>query len=197
VMALRPQVFADLGGFDEGYWNGNEDVDLCLRAGEAGWRVFYEPASVLTHQESASGTERFRATAANRERLTRRWAKRVVDERVAGGVVVAGPFGSGGQADELARSLAALAEGAGVPLVTRPWPERHDGWAHRLGPGQRLALSALGPKATAQWAAAEAGWLPEEAKVLAGPDELAAAGLLGDGAAQALMGLVGDDRRSA
>ena len=196
VMALRRQVFTGLGGFDESYWNGNEDVDLCLRAGEAGWRVWYEPASRLVHQESASGTERFREVTANRARLTARWAATVVDERVTDGVVVAGPFGAGGEADALARSLVSLADRAEVPVVTRAWPGRADGWAHRLGPGQRLVLSAQSPDESARCAAGEAGWLPEEAKLLSGPGELAAAGLAGEGAVEALRNLAGTTKRA-
>lgn len=33
-LIIRRQLFQDLNGFDTGYYNGNEDVDLCLRAGE-------------------------------------------------------------------------------------------------------------------------------------------------------------------
>ena len=38
-MLIRTNVFALLGGFDEGYINSAEDHDLCLRAGEAGYKV--------------------------------------------------------------------------------------------------------------------------------------------------------------
>ena len=51
---IRSEAFQDVGGFDEGYWNGYEDVDLCLALGAKGWRIVYEPASVLMHHESAS-----------------------------------------------------------------------------------------------------------------------------------------------
>jgi len=197
VMAMRRDVFEALGGFDEGYWNGNEDVDLCLRAAEAGWRVFYEPRSVLVHQESASGTERFRAVTANRARLTARWADKVLDERVTNGVVVAGPFGAGGEAGSLARFLVGIADQADVPLVTRPWPERHDGWAHRTGPGQQLVLSALGPEEAAACVAAEGDYLPENAKLIAGREQLADAGLLGEEAVACLLALTGGAKRSA
>ena len=189
VMAVRASLFESLGGFYEGYWNGNEDVDLCLSAGEAGWHVRYEPASVLVHQESASGTERFRATGANRMLLTTRWAAKVTDERVTDGALVVGPFGAGSGADTLARHLVSLADKAEVPVVTRAWPRRSDGWAHRLGPGQSLVLSSLSPEETAEYVAAEGDYLPEGVTVLAGEDELAGAGLLGDGAVSALVGL--------
>ncbi|MFO7609875.1 MAG: glycosyltransferase [Candidatus Krumholzibacteriia bacterium] len=58
-LLIRPELFAALGGFDDAYWNGNEDVDLCLRAGEAGWLVVYRPESTVIHYESQSGPERF------------------------------------------------------------------------------------------------------------------------------------------
>jgi len=50
-MLVRRSLFEDLGGFDEGYRNGFEDVDLCLRARELGFRVVFEPASELVHLE--------------------------------------------------------------------------------------------------------------------------------------------------
>jgi GT2 family glycosyltransferase len=41
-----------LGELDEGYEMAFEDVDYCLRAWDAGLRVLYVPAAVLTHFES-------------------------------------------------------------------------------------------------------------------------------------------------
>ena len=38
LMVMRRKVFESLGGFDEGYFYGQEDVDLCLKALEAGLR---------------------------------------------------------------------------------------------------------------------------------------------------------------
>jgi hypothetical protein len=35
-LAIRRSDFELFGGFDEGYWNGYEDVDLCLAARAAG-----------------------------------------------------------------------------------------------------------------------------------------------------------------
>lgn len=72
-LAIRRPLFFELGGFFEGYWNGNEDVDLCLQAGDAGWTVRYEPGCVVTHHESASGHERWSQVRENIELLNTRW----------------------------------------------------------------------------------------------------------------------------
>ena len=76
-MAIRRDVFFRLGGFDEGFRNGYEDVSLCLDARQAGWSVVYEPASVVTHQETASGPVRLAALRENIARLQQLWAARV------------------------------------------------------------------------------------------------------------------------
>jgi GT2 family glycosyltransferase len=53
-LALRRQAFDRLGGFDGGFLNSLEDVDLCLRLGETGGEVHYCPAATVVHLESAS-----------------------------------------------------------------------------------------------------------------------------------------------
>ncbi|MGH9069525.1 MAG: glycosyltransferase, partial [Acidimicrobiales bacterium] len=174
VLAMRAGDFSDLGGFDEGYWNGYEDVDLCLRVGEAGMVVRYEPASVLTHHESASGPERYSAVAPNRQRLTRRWMGKVTDERTHDGVMVVAPFGRGDRADGAGRQLVALAEAAEVAVVTRAWPTRGgEPFAHRLGPWQRLVLCPDEMDQGAQDGLAGPG---RAVRVVAGQDALDLAG---------------------
>lgn len=71
-MLVRADVFKALGGFDEAYVNGYEDVDLCLKAREAGHRIVYTPDSVLVHHESVSDG-RHRHNDANIQLLHRRW----------------------------------------------------------------------------------------------------------------------------
>jgi GT2 family glycosyltransferase len=56
-MLLRREVYEQLGGFDEAFQMYVEDVDLCLRAWDAGLRVVYCPKSLLVHLESASVTD--------------------------------------------------------------------------------------------------------------------------------------------
>lgn len=78
LMAVRRDAFVEVGGFDEGYWCGYEDVDLCLALGAAGWEVRFVPESTATHLESVSGAERWRAVRANVQRLQDKWATREV-----------------------------------------------------------------------------------------------------------------------
>ncbi len=66
-------LYERLGGLDEGYWNGYEDVDYCLKVRREGMRVVYAGDAVLYHFESQSGIQRFRRTAWNTELLQRRW----------------------------------------------------------------------------------------------------------------------------
>jgi N-acetylglucosaminyl-diphospho-decaprenol L-rhamnosyltransferase len=49
AMLVRRDVFERLGGFDEGFFMYYEDVDFCLRAGEAGYDVRVEPAFAVHH----------------------------------------------------------------------------------------------------------------------------------------------------
>ncbi len=74
-MLVRPEVFRAVGGFDEAYVNGYEDLDLCFKVREAGHRVVYTPASVLTHHESVSDG-RFLQTRHNEDLLERAWMGR-------------------------------------------------------------------------------------------------------------------------
>jgi GT2 family glycosyltransferase/glycosyltransferase involved in cell wall biosynthesis len=52
AMYLKREALDAIGQFDETFGMAYEDVDLCLRAWEAGFRVWYAPDSVLTHLES-------------------------------------------------------------------------------------------------------------------------------------------------
>jgi GT2 family glycosyltransferase len=75
-MLVRRDAFEQIGGFDTGFLNSLEDVDLCLRIAEAGGEVHYCHEAVVTHLESASrGREgRFRRSV---ELYKERWRRRV------------------------------------------------------------------------------------------------------------------------
>jgi ADP-heptose:LPS heptosyltransferase/GT2 family glycosyltransferase len=53
-MLMRRAVFAHLGGFEAAHSIINNDLDFCLRAGQAGYRIVYTPHARLTHHELAS-----------------------------------------------------------------------------------------------------------------------------------------------
>jgi GT2 family glycosyltransferase len=59
-MVLRKQVFDEAGGFDEANLPVSyNDVDLCLRLRERGYRVLWTPYAELFHKESATrGSDR-------------------------------------------------------------------------------------------------------------------------------------------
>src|SRR5580700_1686556 len=57
-MYVRHEVIERVGLLDEGYPMAYEDVDFCLRAWQAGFRVLYFPAASLYHHESVTrGTD--------------------------------------------------------------------------------------------------------------------------------------------
>jgi GT2 family glycosyltransferase/tetratricopeptide (TPR) repeat protein len=71
-MMVRREVFESVSGFDEGYRNGFEDVDMCLKIGEQGWRIVYQPKSVVYHLESQTPGRKTHEQE-NARRLLLRW----------------------------------------------------------------------------------------------------------------------------
>ena len=53
-LLVRTEVFDALNGLDEGFTVAFNDVDFCLRARRAGWRVVWTPYAQLYHYESKS-----------------------------------------------------------------------------------------------------------------------------------------------
>lgn len=74
ALAIRRECWTELGGFDPAYGRGYfEDVDICLRARELGWRVWYQPRCTLVHAVgSTGGSPTFLANA-------RLWKSRWID----------------------------------------------------------------------------------------------------------------------
>ena len=48
---IRRRALQDVGLLDERIFYGPEDVDMCLRLQQAGWRVAYNPDAVVVHEE--------------------------------------------------------------------------------------------------------------------------------------------------
>ena len=53
-MVIRREVFEAMAGFDERFEIAFNDVDLCIRMRQAGWRIIWTPAAMIYHYESAS-----------------------------------------------------------------------------------------------------------------------------------------------
>lgn len=53
-LLTRPEVFRELGGFEERLRVAFNDVDLCLRAREKGYVIVYTPYALLYHEESST-----------------------------------------------------------------------------------------------------------------------------------------------
>ncbi len=54
VFMARADVYRSVGLFDETYFAYSEDVDLCMRAGRMGWRIYHVPQAVARHTPSSS-----------------------------------------------------------------------------------------------------------------------------------------------
>ena len=70
--AIRRLTWLSLGGFDEGFINGGEDIDLCLRARLAGLENYISLRSVVCHHISQSPGRRLHDEQ-NSRRLLVRW----------------------------------------------------------------------------------------------------------------------------
>lgn len=91
VFAARKKDFDALGGFDDAYFQGYEDFDLCLKFRAAGLSIRYLPSSRITHFEGTSmtrlhrqqGKERFREVHKRNYQLFRsRWEMRFHEFRL-------------------------------------------------------------------------------------------------------------------
>lgn len=74
-MLVRRDCFEQLGGFDEGYPFGLEDVDLCLRARQSGWQVLCDQRTDSLHFESMT-KGRAELDIPSRHRFMERWQGR-------------------------------------------------------------------------------------------------------------------------
>ncbi|BCW99199.1 MAG: glycosyl transferase [Armatimonadota bacterium] len=52
AMLIREEAVRELGGFDERYYMYVEDVDLCWRARQAGWEVWFCADAEVTHKKA-------------------------------------------------------------------------------------------------------------------------------------------------
>lgn len=151
-MAVRAELFAQLGGFDDRYAPAYyEDADLCLRLAEAGWATVYEPAARVTHVRYASsdGERAHELSARNRERFVARWRERLAtlppslspphpatvlaarDAVTDGRVLVLADAADPATVERLLAALLELRPRARVTLLAAPDAEPWAQWAER------------------------------------------------------------------
>lgn len=86
LLAIRRELFHEVGGFDEKYYFGHEDLDLCMKVRKAGYKVWYNHQASAYHYESMTkkdvGMEKFERffkseesyDKANHEYFLSKWA---------------------------------------------------------------------------------------------------------------------------
>lgn len=82
--AIPRSLYRDLGGFDEAFVNGGEDVDLCFRIAKNGYRVFVANHSEVLHHVSATRKEPNLNDERNSRLLQRRWGPQIANQAAKG-----------------------------------------------------------------------------------------------------------------
>jgi len=88
ALMVKDQLWREVGGFDERYMPMYyEDADLCMQARQSGWRVMYEPSSVVVHLEGGTaGTDPHashkRHQEVNRVKFVEKWKARLDAEHM-------------------------------------------------------------------------------------------------------------------
>jgi GT2 family glycosyltransferase len=77
---IASKTFETLGGFDEAYFNGGEDVDLCMKITQAGGACWVIPASSVWHHVSQTRGHQVERDEKNSWRLFQLWHKQIARE---------------------------------------------------------------------------------------------------------------------
>lgn len=88
LMLIDKALFDDVGGFDEGYRFGLEDVDLCLKGGEQGIPTLVQGMGGIVHHTSQTvgkqtSAERAEQVASNNRRFADRWDALIAERQGA------------------------------------------------------------------------------------------------------------------
>jgi GT2 family glycosyltransferase/ubiquinone/menaquinone biosynthesis C-methylase UbiE len=110
-LALRKSDFESVGGFDESFWNGFEDVDLCFKLFKRGKKIVYQPKSVIIHYESKGGEERFKRTRQNTKLLLEKWMGKIEPDIVVNGSQVR---------EGISRAIQPYAMSDALSIMSRP-----------------------------------------------------------------------------
>lgn len=80
ALLVRKEVYLEVGGLDEGYTYGYEDIDFCLKLYKSGYKSIYCPQALLFHhefgtQEKDKHREIRNRRTRNRKLLRQKWGK--------------------------------------------------------------------------------------------------------------------------
>ena len=84
-MVVKRSLFDETGGFDENFSPGYyEDVDFCLKVRSRGFRILYNPHSVVVHHLSATYSKisphlKYSLVISNQQKLCEKWQKEIDD----------------------------------------------------------------------------------------------------------------------
>ncbi|MDP9238344.1 MAG: glycosyltransferase family 2 protein [Chloroflexota bacterium] len=92
AIMMPRRVFDEVGGWDSGFFMFNEDVDLCRRVHDAGYRVVYKPDVAVYHKIGASQSTSPRMVIERNRSIWRYYTKhlrggRLRDVTTAAGIV--------------------------------------------------------------------------------------------------------------
>ena len=135
ALLLSCAALREVGAFDERFFAYHEDVDWCTSARERGWRIVYEPRSVVLHKGNRTlggpvyTSARKYLSARSSVLFARKHATRAQHAKLWASIVVTLPF-------VFLRRLP-TGEAAGVRLKVRGWL---DGLRDREPPFEALGL---------------------------------------------------------
>jgi GT2 family glycosyltransferase len=105
-MMVPRKVIRDVGGFDEGYFLHVEDLDLCMRVREKGWKIIFVPGAKVVHVKGVCGRDRPIFVEWHKHRGLMRFYRKFFRDRCRGALMVALAAGVWGHFLALAGYLA-------------------------------------------------------------------------------------------
>jgi GT2 family glycosyltransferase len=121
MLCISRDAYLGVGGFDQRYIWGVEDIDICLKVRAAGLSVLYNPKAVAVHDESATlkVTQKWEPNH-NYKVFREVWGNQLmssernyIKELKAEGIERVAVFGTG----LAARGLCSILEGSGIEIV--------------------------------------------------------------------------------
>lgn len=85
AMLFRREAWVELNGFDPRFFMYEEDLEICLRAAESGWKIWYESGALVRHRGQGSfreGNQKFRTILDHNNKSLPFFAYHVVRNRI-------------------------------------------------------------------------------------------------------------------